>query len=412
MFILNNRLIVFIFWSLILGLQSHILPAQQQFDADIQQQVDFTAPTPPPGFKAPLPAGPLFYDTAEGNAIRVVVVARGLNHPWSVNFLPDGTVLVTEKNAGQLRVIRNDVLDPRPVGGIPKVVSSQFNGLLDVVLHPQFEKNRYIYLTYNKTLAENKTAVTLMRGRWDGKDLQQPTDIFIADEGTLAGARIAFGADEMLYMGIFGAFGKVAQNNKFHEGKVLRLKDDGSVPEDNPFVGMAEHRPEIYSIGHRSITGLALHAASGDMWELEMGPNGGDEVNILKAGANYGWPLVSTGRDYGGPWQSKTFNLEGMEDAIIYWMPSISVSGISFYTGDKFPEWKGDLFVGGLRTGEIPGTGCLQRFYFNKNMEELRRETLLADLHQRIRDVRQSPDGYIYIVTDEDDGAVLRIEPK
>jgi glucose/arabinose dehydrogenase len=138
----------------------------------------------------------------------------------------------------------------------------------------------------------------------------------------------------------------------------------------------------------------------------------GDEVNILKAGANYGWPLLSLGRDYAGPWQSKTFNLEGMEDPVIYWMPAISVSGMTFYTGDKFPEWQGNLFVGGLRTGEIPGTGCLQRFLLNENMEELRRETLLADLRQRIRDVRESPDGYLYVVTDEDDGAVLRIEPQ
>lgn len=393
-----------LFCLVLTGLYSHGLLAQQQ--------VDFTAPPPPPGYKAPLPTGPFFYDTAEGNAIRVVVVARGLNHPWSINFLPNGTALVTEKNNGQLRIIRNNVLDPRPISGIPTVVSNQFSGLLDVVLHPQFGKNHFIYLTYVKPLPEGGSAVALMRGRWDGKDLQQATDIFIADQGTFAGSRIAFGADGMLYMGIFGAFGKVAQDTNYHAGKVLRLKDDGSVPRDNPFVGVAGHKSEIYSIGHRSISGLVLHGGSGKVWELEMGPNGGDEVNILKAGANYGWPLVSTGRDYAGPWQSKNFNLEGMDGPVIYWMPAISVSGMTFYSGDKFPKWKGNLFVGGLRTGEIPGTGCLQRFLFNENMEELRRETLLADLHQRIRDVRESPDGYIYVVTDEDNGAVLKIEPK
>lgn len=377
-----------------------------------QQQVDFTAPPAPPGLKAkPLPDGPFYYDTGEGFDIRVVVVARGLNHPWSMAFLPDGTVLVSEKNSGQLRVIQNDVLDPRPVGGIPEVVSNQFSGLLDVVLHPQFDNNHFIYLTYNKPLTGGGTAVALMRGRWDGRDLQQPADLFVADNGTFAGSHLAFAPDGTLYMSIFGAFGPVAQDTNTHQGKVLRLNDDGSVPQDNPFIGKEGHKPEIYSIGHRSASGLALHTDSGNIWELEMGPNGGDEVNVLKAGANYGWPLVSTGRDYAGPWQSRTFNLEGMEDPIIYWMPSISVSGMSFYTGDKFPKWKGNLFVGGLRTGEIPGTGCLQRFVFNQNMEEIRRETLLSDLRQRIRSVRESPDGYIYVVTDEDDGAVLRIEP-
>ena len=272
---------------LIIGLHSHRLPAQQQ--------VDFKAPPPPPGFKAALPAGPFSYDTAEGNAIRVVVVARGLNHPWSIAFLPDGAALVAEKNTGQLRIIRNDVLDPRPVGGIPKVVSNQFNGLLDVVLHPRFEKNHYIYLTYNKPLPDDGSAVALLRGRWDGRDLQQPTDLFVADKGTFAGARIAFGADGMIYLGIFGAFGKVAQDPNTDAGKVVRLKDDGTVPEDNPFAAKAGHKPEIYSSGHRSISGFALHAGSGTMWELEMGPNGGDEVNILKAGANYGWALLRPG---------------------------------------------------------------------------------------------------------------------
>ena len=401
---IRKKLIISVSCMFISGLLNSTLLAQQQ--------VDFTAPTPPDGLVIPpLPDGPLFYDTAEGHDIRVVVVARGLNHPWSIAFLPDGAVLVSEKNAGHLRVIRNDVLDPHPVAGIPEVVVNQFSGLLDVVLHPQFQDNQYIYLSYNKPL-ENGTAVAIARGHWDGQALQETKDIFIADTGTIAGSRLAFGVDGSLYVSIFGAFGNVAQETNTHAGKVLRLTDEGGVPKDNPFVGIAGHKPEIYSIGHRSILGLALHTASGDMWELEMGPNGGDEVNILKAGANYGWPLVNLGRDYAGPWQSETFNLEGMEDPVIYWMPSISVSGMAFYTGDKFPKWKGNLFVGGMRTGEIPGTGRMQRFLFNEKMEELRRETLLADLRQRIRDVRQSPDGYIYVVTDEDDGAVLRIEPK
>ena len=399
-----NKLSIFLVYTLIIGFNSH--------NALAQQKTDFTAPPAPPGFKVALPAGPLFYPTGEGFDIRVDVVARGLNHPYAIAFLPDGTALVTVKNTGRLRIIRNGNLDPHPVGGIPKIVGNQFSGLLDVVLHPQFKKNHYIYLTYTKSLPGGTTAAAVMRGRWDGKSLQQTTDLFVADKGTFAGTRLAFGADGKLYMSIFGAFGKVAQDTDTDQGKVLRLNDDGSIPADNPFVGKAGYKPEIYTIGHRSVSGLALHTPTGNVWELEMGPNGGDEVNILKAGANYGWPLVNTGRDYPGPWQSKTFNLPGMEDPVIYWMPSISVSGMTFYTGNKMPKWKGNLFVGGLRTGEIPGTGCLERFVFNKNMEEIRRERLLADLHQRIRDVRESPDGYIYAVTDEDDGAILRIGPK
>jgi glucose/arabinose dehydrogenase len=190
------------------------------------------------------------------------------------------------------------------------------------------------------------------------------------------------------------------------------LKEDGTVPTDNPFVNKAGARPEIYTLGHRSSLGLALHPVTGEMWLNENGPNGGDEINILKRGANYGWPIVSYGRSYPGPWQNaKAAGHEGYEPPIVYWMPSIAVSGMAFYTGDKLPKWKGDVFVGSLRTGEIPGTGHLERILFNEKMEELRREYLLWDLGQRIRDVRQSPDGYLYLITDMQEGAVLRIEP-
>ena len=194
-------------------------------------------------------------------------------------------------------------------------------------------------------------------------------------------------------------------------GKVLRLNDDGTVPGDNPFVGQQDHKPEIFTLGHRTPSGLALHTATGTIYELEMGPNGGDEVNALVAGGNYGWPIVSLGRDYSGRWQSETFSRDGIQNPVVYWMPSISTSGLDFYTGDRLPAWTGDLFVGGMRYGEITGTGQLQRIRFNENMEELRREVLFADLRQRIRDVRQGPDGLLYLLTDADDGAVLRIEP-
>jgi glucose/arabinose dehydrogenase len=196
-------------------------------------------------------------------------------------------------------------------------------------------------------------------------------------------------------------------------GKVLRLKEDGTVPTDNPFVGKEGYRPEIYSLGHRSSMGLTVHPVTHEVWLAEMGPNGGDEINVLKAGRNYGWPLVSLGRTYPGPWQAKSNEPthEGFEPPAVYWMPAISVSSLTFYTGDKLPKWTGDLFVGGLRTGEVPGTGHLDRVLFNDKMEELRRESLLVDLHQRIRDVKQGPDGLLYVATDEQQGAVLRIEP-
>jgi glucose/arabinose dehydrogenase len=215
----------------------------------------------------------------------------------------------------------------------------------------------------------------------------------------------------MLYMPTSAAAGNSAQDPNSQAGKVLRLKDDGGVPGDNPFVGKAGYRPEIYTLGHRSSLGLAVHPGTGEMWLNENGPNGGDEINVLKPGLNYGWPIVSYGRTYTGPWQNDRAGHAGFEPPIVYWMPSIAVSGMAFYTGDRFPKWKGDVFVGSLRTGEIPGTGHLERILFNEKMEELRRETLLVELRQRIRDVRQGPDGLLYVVTDQAEGAVLRIEP-
>jgi glucose/arabinose dehydrogenase len=183
------------------------------------------------------------------------------------------------------------------------------------------------------------------------------------------------------------------------------------VPKDNPFVGKAGYKPEIYTLGHRSSLGLALQPGTDVMWENENGPNGGDEVNVLTAGKDYGWPKVSLGRDYQGPWHSGKPTVAGYQAPVVYWTPSIALSGMTFYTGDKLAKWKGDLFVGGLRTGEIPGTGHLERVLMNEKMQELRRESLLVDLRQRIRDVRQGPDGLLYVLTDEKEGALLRIEP-
>jgi glucose/arabinose dehydrogenase len=374
----------------------------------------FNIPVAPKGLAGrPLPKLPIEFDTAEGQRIRVSAVTTGLEYPFSLAFLPDGGGMLVTERAGRLRLIRNGVLAPQPIAGAPASfwagesgLPAAIHGYMDVILHPRFAENRWIYLTYTKPLDEKRRFVALARGRWDGKAITEMRDIFVADQG--GASRLAFAADGTLYMSLTG---EDPQNPNTLGGKVLRLRDDGSIPPDNPFVGKAEHRPEVYTLGHRGILGLAMHPGSGQIWENENGPNGGDEINILKAGANYGWPIVSYGRTYQGPWQSERPRHEGFEPPVVYWMPAIAPSGMAFYTGSQFPKWRGDVFVGSLRTGEIPGTGHLERILFNEKMQELRRESLLTELRQRIRDVRQGPDGLLYVLTDEKPGAVLRIEP-
>jgi aldose sugar dehydrogenase len=374
----------------------------------------FNIPVAPKGLAGrPLPKLPMEFDTAEGQRIRVSAVTTGLEYPFSIAFLPNGGGMLVTERAGRLRVIRDGVLAPQPVSGAPASfwagesgLPGAIHGYMDVALHPRFAENRWIYLTYTKPLDEKRRFVALARGKWDGKGLTEVKDIFVADQG--GASRLAFAADGTLYMSLTG---EDPQNPNTLGGKVLRLRDDGSIPPDNPFVGKAGHRPEVYTLGHRGILGLAMHPGSGQIWENENGPNGGDEINILKAAANYGWPIVSYGRTYQGPWQSERPRHEGFETPVVYWMPAIAPSGMAFYTGNQFPTWKGDVFVGSLRTGEIPGTGHLERILFNEKMQELRRESLLTELRQRIRDVRQGPDGFLYLLTDEKPGAVLRIEP-
>ncbi len=373
----------------------------------------FKIPIAPQGLaNLPLPKMPIVYDTGEGQKIRVVAVTRALEYPFSLAFLPDGGILVTER-AGRLRIVRDGKLDPQPVAGGPvgfgtgeSGMPGAVHGYMDVVLHPQFAENHYIYISYTKSLDEKRKVLALARGRWDGKGLAETRDIFVTE--VPGPGRIAFDRNNNIYM---VTTGQDPQNPNTQGGKVLRLRDDGSIPKDNPFVGQAGHKPEVFTLGHRSSLGLAVHPGTGEMWENENGPNGGDEINILRPGANYGWPIVSYGRTYQGPWQSERPGHAGFEPPVVYWMPAIAVSGMTFYTGDKLPKWKGDVFVGSLRTGEIPGTGHLERILFNEKMEELRRESLLVDLRQRIRDVRQGPDGLLYVLTDQKEGALLRIEP-
>ncbi len=382
-----------------------------------QQNVPFqnNIPLAPDGLAdQPLPDLPRDLITGEGQDIRVSLVADGLLYPWSLAFLPDGTMLVTERT-GRLRAIRNDVLDPEPVAGGPEAFWAGVSGLpgavhgyMDLALHPDFASNSLIYLTYTKPM-DGGSRLALARGRWDGRALRDVEDVFVADPGAGGGSRIAFGHDGTLFMTTSGGN---AQDPNNHGGKVLRINDDGSVPEDNPFVGRPGHKPEVYSLGHRNSLGLAIHPTTGQVWQNENGPNGGDEINIILPGRNYGWPHVSLGRAYHGPWQSAAgITHEGYEPPIVYWTPPIAPSGMVFYTGDALPKWKGDVFVGALRFGQIPGTGHVQRILINEEMEELRREMLLFEFRQRIRDIRQGPDELLYVLTDENPGAVLRIGP-
>jgi aldose sugar dehydrogenase len=374
-----------------------------------QQSVPFRdgIPVPPELTVPPVPTEPKTYETAEGMDIRVVVVARNLTHPYSIAFLPDGVILVTEK-AGRLRVIRDGVLQPDPAPGMPAVKENTRSGLNDIALHPDFAENGYVYFTYHKPLPNDQSAMAIARGRWDGSGLDGTEDMFIGDTGAGDRSRLVFGRDGTIFMSINGGD---AQDPASHGGKILRLTDDGGVPDDNPFVGVDGYKPQIYTLGHRTTLGLAVHPGTGEIWQNENGPMGGDEINVLKPGANYGWPLISLGRTYQGPWHSRRFQAPGFEDPIVYWMPSIAVSGMAFYTGDRLPKWKGDVFVGSLRTGQIIGTGHIQRVLFNENMEELRRESLLTDWRHRMRDIRQGPDELLYVLVDHADGALIRIEP-
>jgi glucose/arabinose dehydrogenase len=365
----------------------------------------------------PLPHSPLNLESAEERNLRVVVLARDLEQPWATAFLPDGTVLVTERS-GRLRTIRDGHLDPVPVPGVPRVQTGGprgLQGLMDIALHPRFAENKWVYLVYHKPVDGGAGATTLARGTWTGTALADVEDIFESGATETEASRIAFGRDGMLYMTISAPGSphvRRSQDPDDYAGKVVRLRDDGSIPADNPFVNRPGYKPGIFTLGHRNGHGLAVNPETGELWETEQGPSGGDELNVLRAGRNYGWPLVSYGRDYWGSAVSTTPSRPGMEDPSVVWLPSIGLTGMTFYTGDRFPHWKRNVFVAGLREGGIPRTGQLQRIVFNERWEELRREPLLMELKQRIRDVRQGPDGLLYVLTAEEDGALLRIEPR
>ena len=375
-----------------------------------------------------LPDEPWIMNTHVIPEVKVSVVTRGINRPWSLAFLPKGDMLITERR-GALRLVRDGVLVDEPIAGVPDdVLARSLAGMMEVAVHPHFADNGYVYLTYTRQVSGREGTVALVRGKLDGTSLVDVEDVFVAEPwgGSIAAARLAFvPGEDVMYMTMGGAFGadlvdgtqsffghaKLAQDPNSHAGKTLRLRLDGSVPDDNPFVGVEGHKPEIYSMGHRNQMGLALHPETNQPWTTEHAPQGGDELNAIEAGRNYGWPVVSYGRHYNGVRISERFWEEGMEEPAIFWLPSIAPSGLAFYTGDAFPEWKGNLFAGALMTGRMPNTGHLERLIFSESGEELGREWLLTDIRKRIRDVRQGPDDLIYVLTEETDGALLKLEP-
>jgi aldose sugar dehydrogenase len=356
------------------------------------------------------------FESAEERNVKVVVLTNDLEQPWSIAFLPDGAMLVTERS-GRLRIVRNGKLARAPVEGVPPVHTGGprgLQGLMDVALHPQFDRNKWVYLAYHKPAGDSGETV-LARGTWTGEALVDVREIFASGATDTEASRIAFGRDGMLYMSISAPGSPKIRRSQApddYAGKTVRLRDDGSIPADNPFIGRAGVKPAIFTMGHRNGHGLAVNPETGELWETEQGPSGGDEINVLRPGRNYGWPLVSFGRDYWGAPVSSRPSREGMEDPRVVWLPSIAVTGMTFYTGDRFPHWKRNVFVGGLREGGIPRTGQIQRIVFNEQWQELRREPMLMELQQRIRDVRQGPDGLLYVLTAEDEGALLRIEPR
>ena len=356
-----------------------------------------------------LPPLPAVFETSE-QKVRVSVVARGLDRPWSLLILPDGDMLVSIRFTGQLRVIRKGRLDPTPVAGLPEM-----RLMFDIIMHPRYTENHWVYFSYSKKPDRGRTPVAIARARYEGGQLIEAKDLFLTDPTTFGASRMAFAPDGTLYVTISGAAGRTANGldpRKLDSdyGKVIRLNDDGTVPRDNPFVGKDGARPEIFSLGHRDHFGIAPHPVTGQIFHVELGPYGGDKVNILKAGGDYGWPDFGWGRNndsspMGGP------TAPGIEQPLLVWLPGITPSGLLFYTGDKFPAWKNNLIVGSIIRGRVRGASGIERVVFNDKMWETRRETFLTELKQRMRDVRQSPDGLIYLLTEEVDGAVLKLEP-
>ncbi len=357
---------------------------------------------------------PMVHRTAQHD-YRLETVAEGLERPWSVATLPGGDVLITEK-PGRLRVVRDGTLLPEPVAGVPEVVAEGQGGLFDVLPHPDFTSNRLLYLSFSKPLAGGESTTAVVRGRFENDALSAVEEIFEAESRGRGhyGAKMAFAPDGHLFVTVGDrqapSTGNLemhpAQDLSNHHGTVNRINDDGSIPEDNPFVGRDGIPGSVFSYGHRNQQGLAI-AADGAVWITEHGPQGGDELNLIVAGGNYGWPVVGRGLNYGeGTPIHSTITREGTEQPVHFWVPSIATSGLMVYDGDAFPEWRGDIFAGGL-AGEV-----VARLEMEGDRVVLEEAVLYG--MGRVRDVRQGHDGYIYVAIENRDGAptaVYRMVP-
>lgn len=352
---------------------------------------------------------------ATPQGVQKTTVIEGLDHPWGMAWLPDGAILITERS-GQLRIARDGVLDPTPIAGVPEVFAVKQGGLMDVSLHPRFSENSWVYLTYSHgTRQANHTRVA--RAKFDGNALSDLEVIFQVSQlksgGQHFGSRIVWLPDDTLLIAI-GDGGnppvqldgdlirKQAQNRRSHLGKIIRLNDDGTIPNDNPFVESPDADPAIWSYGHRNIQGLTFDSQTRRIWSTEHGAKGGDELNLVEAGENYGWPLVTHSREYSGGIISDQQSRPGMVEPKLVWTPAIAPSGLVIYDSDRVPQWQGDLFAGGLVSRDV-------RHIELDESGNVVNETSI-DIGQRVRDVRQSPDGLLYILTDEANGQLIRIE--
>ena len=347
------------------------------------------------------------YPTQNG-PVTVDVVVKGLEHPWALAFLPDGRMLVTER-PGRIRIVGKDNTLSAPLTGVPAVAARQQGGMLDVVLDPNFESNRAVYISYAEPrTGGNGTSVARMRLNAAGTGFEQLTVIF-RQEPTFNGAhhfgsRLVFDRTGALFVALGDRYDlrEQAQNRTNTIGKVVRINTDGSIPADNPGLKREGWLNSVWSIGHRNVQGAALHPVTGKLWTAEHGARGGDEINIPEAGKNYGWPVITYGKDYSGATIGEGTAKQGMEQPVFYWDPSIAPSGMAFYTGDTFPQWKGNVFVGAL-AGQLLARMTLD------GEKVVGEERLLLGMNKRIRDVRQGPDSSLYLLTDAPDGEVLRL---
>jgi glucose/arabinose dehydrogenase len=370
---------------------------------------------------------PVTLKSEGGMAIHVVKLAEGLSHPDGLVFLPDGNTMLITERPGRLRVVKDGVLDPTPVAGLPAINNVGLGGLHDITLHPDFAKNSLLYISYTKEREPQRgTTLAIARAKFEKGRLTGVKDILVTEawESPLGtyGGRLIFGPDGMLYITVGDRDGTTAndvssarpqaQKLSSHIGKILRVKDDGSIPADNPFVTDPNAKGEIYSYGHRNPYGIAWDPKTGEMWSSEFGPAGGDEINRILPGHNYGWPLVSMGRHYSGHLVSdQPFHRDGMDDPLYFWNPNFNPENMLFYTGDKFPRLKGSLLVAGASTKKIAQMVISGDFVRQG-------DTMLRELNVRFRDIRQGPDGYLYVLTEgrlrgpkDTDGMLLRLEP-